>query len=210
MKNGNPQRTDNDSLKWGYAIAGACALGFAALIQIAFDSLDETALERLPAFVTIPYGIAGKLGITIPLAALGLGLILRDVLVHRNATVCERGAGALSRLARASRTSDARSAPVAGTEENLEVGEPLQEAAPAAPAGAKPAPKIAAVARGFGGRGGSAPESIPGKTGGPVGDSTPAPQRPGSGQIELSSAKYLNRNPGGSFRRGTIQHTQDE
>jgi hypothetical protein len=36
------------------------------------------------------------------------------------------------------------------------------------------------------------------------------PQRPGSGQVVLSSAKYLNKNPGGSFRRGTTQHTKDE
>jgi hypothetical protein len=200
--------TDDGPVKWGFAIAGAIAIGFAALIQLAFDGLDAETLATLPAMVAILYGIAGKLGVTIPLAVLGFGLILRDVLGNRNT-----GTGVarpVARLAHISRTSKTKSAAVSDAGECQEVGEPLAEEAPAPAAVAQPARKIAAVAGGFGGRGGSAQESIPGKTGGPVGDSTPLPQRSGSGQMVLSSAKYLNRDPGASFRRGTTHHTRNE
>jgi hypothetical protein len=198
--------TDDRPLKWGYAIAGAFAIGFAALIQVAFEGLDEETLANLPAIVAIPYGVAGEMGITIPLAVLGLGLILRDVLSHGSAGGSV--AHPASRSARPSRVPKTKPA-LTGADEALEVGEPLAEEAPAKAAGPQPARKIAAVAGGFGGRSERAPESIPGKTGGPVGDSTPLPQRPGSGQLTLSSAKYMNRNPGGSFRRGSTNHTED-
>jgi hypothetical protein len=166
-------------MKWGYAFAGACALGFAALIQVAFGGLDEESLGRLPAIVTVPYGLAGKLGITVPLALLGVGLILRDVLVNRRAGTV--------RL------------------DDLEEGEPLADEIPS-PAPAKPAKKIAALAGGFEGR----HEKANATTGGPVADAAPIAQRPGSGQVVLSSARYLNKNPGGSFRKGTSSHSHDE
>src|SRR5262245_13220033 len=72
-----------DNMKWGYAIAGAIALGFALFIQVAFVGLDEEGVANLPAIAAVPYSLAGKLGITIPLLLLGVGLILRDVLANQ-------------------------------------------------------------------------------------------------------------------------------
>ena len=86
------------------------------------------------------------------------------------------------------------------------MGEPLPDEVASAKAAPKPGKKIAALAGGFGGRGDGVPEA----TGGPVGDATPVAQRPGSGHVVLSSAKYLNKNPGGSFRKGSANHTTEE
>lgn len=194
MKTATSKGISDSSMKWGYAFAGACALGFAALIQVAFDGLDEEALANLPDIVTVPYGIAGKLGITVPLALLGIGLILRDALVN------QRSSAAGSVVASSRRAKDAVA------DEALEMGEPLPDEVAPAPAAPKPGKKIAALAGGFGGRGGGVPE----ETGGPVGDAAPVAQRPGSGQVVLSSAKYLNKNPGGSFRKGSSNHTTEE
>ncbi len=203
MKPTKPQETDAPSLKWGYSIAGAFAIGFAALIQIAFDGLDEETLAGLPAIVTVPYGIAGKLGITVPLALLGGGLILRDVLVNRLGK--SHGIPATQETqTRRPGQAHPKSGVYQGSGEDLEVGEPLAEELPPSPS-RKPARKIAALAGGFGGRRDGASEM----TSGALGDAPVAP-RPGSGQVLLSSAKYLNRNPGGSFRRGTTQHSTDE
>jgi hypothetical protein len=174
------QKVDTGAMKWGYAFAGACALGFAALIQVAFGGLDEEALANLPAIVTVPYGIAGKLGITVPLALLGVGLILRDVLVNRRGGIVKP--------------------------DDLEEAEPLAEEVPSPALAPKPGKKIAALAGGFEGRHHTPPPT----TGGPVGDAVPIAQRPGSGQVVLSSAKYLNKNPSGCFRKGTSSHTNDE
>jgi hypothetical protein len=213
MRSNTRETPDAGAMKWGYAFAGACALGFAALIQVAFDGLDEEALARLPAIVTVPYGMAGKLGITVPLALLGVGLILRDLLVNRRAVAARPEAAVPGRATRNARARQAEpvTAPVAV--EELEVGEPLADemsspapaAKPAAPL-VKPGKKIAALAGAFDGRHDGAPVT----TGGPVGDAEPIAQRPGSGQVVLSSAKYLNKNPGGSFRKGTSSHTHDE
>jgi hypothetical protein len=200
------QETDAGSLKWGYAFAGACAVGFAALIQVAFDGLDEEALANLPAIVTVPYGLAGKLGITMPLALLGVGLILRDVMVNGRGSTMSTAATTTSRLSRIGGAHPPKPDVARKSADDLEVGEPLVEDLPPPAPSKKPARKIAALAGGFGGR----REGVPETTGGPVGDSVPLPQRPGSGQVVLSSAKYLNKNPGGSFRRGTTQHTNDE
>jgi hypothetical protein len=196
MKSPAAEKSHNaDEGKWGYAIAGACALGFAAIIQLAFGGLDEEALAKLPAVVTVPYGLAGKLGITAPLALLGVALILRDVLVNRGVT----GTGsAAPRSAGRGRAAD---------EEDLELGEPIPDEASAA--AKQPAPKIAARAGGFGGRvSGAAGAAVP--TGGPVGDSSPVTQRADSGQVVLSSAKYLNPNPVVTFRKGSTHNTTDE
>src|SRR5262245_31932748 len=89
----NPAQANNDETsggetgesKWGYAVAGAIALGFAAVIQFAFGGLDEDSLARLPGFIKVAYGVGGKLGITVPLALLGLGLIIRDLAATRPA-----------------------------------------------------------------------------------------------------------------------------
>lgn len=62
-----------------YVLAGAIALGFAALIQFASGGLGEEMLADLPEIVTVPHGVAGKLALTIPLARLGLVLIVRGV-----------------------------------------------------------------------------------------------------------------------------------
>jgi hypothetical protein len=193
-------------MKWGYAFAGACALGFAALIQVAFDGLDEDALANLPAIITIPYGIAGKLGITVPLAMLGAGLILRDVVINGRGSSMATAATTPSRFGKIAGIHTPKSEVVRGSAEDLEMGEPIADDAPPLAPSKKPAKKIAALAGGFGGRRDGAPVA----TGGPMSDSAPVPQRPGSGQVVLSSAKYLNKDPGGSFRRGTTQHKNDE
>ena len=206
MKPTQPQETDSASMKWGYAFAGACAIGFAALIQVAFGGLDEEALANLPAIVTVPYGIAGKLGITVPLALLGAGLILRDVLVNQAGNTTG-SAATPSRRIKLPPLPGLKHETARGAGEDLEVGEPLEESPPAplpSPA-KKPARKIAALPASFGGRRDGAAET----TGGVLGDA-PVPQRPGTGQVVLSSAKYLNKNPGGSFRRGSTQHSTDE
>src|SRR5262245_21433042 len=211
MRSNTLETSDAGAMKWGYAFAGACAIGFAALIQVAFGGLDEEALARLPAIVTVPYGIAGKLGITVPFALLGVVLILRDLLVNRRAGAARPEATASGRSTKNAKAR--RSEPVTVAGEDLEVGEPLADdvplPAPVAKADAplaKPGKKIAALAGAFDGRHDGAPET----TGGPVGDAASSAQRPGSGQVALSSAKYLNKNPGGSFRKGTSSHTHDE
>lgn len=211
MKPTKPQETDSASMKWGYAFAGACAIGFAALIQVAFGGLDEEALANLPAVVTVPYGIAGKLGITVPLALLGVGLILRDVLVNQGGNTTG-SAATPARRTKLPPVPGLKYETARGSGEDLEVGEPLVEESPPLPLPSplpsiakKPARKIAALPASFGGRRDGAAET----TGGVLGDA-PVPQRPGTGQVVLSSAKYLNKNPGGSFRRGTTQHSTDE
>jgi len=207
MKPTRPQESNEASMKWGYAFAGACAIGFAALIQVAFGGLDEEALANLPALVTVPYGIAGKLGITVPLAMLGVGLILRDVLVNQRGNPSGT-APAPARRTKLPGVPGLKHETARGSAEDLEVGEPLADELPPAPLQSpakKPTRKIAALPASFGGRRDGAAET----TGGVLGDA-PVPQRPGTGQIVLSSAQYLNRNPGGSFRRGTTQHSSDE
>jgi hypothetical protein len=199
----SPARESDANLKWGYAFAGLIALGFAALIQVAFHGLDEETLANMPAAVTVPYGFAGKLGITIPLALLGLGLIVRDGLANLRDT-----SGSIERVVRPRREIAPAPGLAAAThaEELLEEGEPIPDQPPGQVGSAKPARKIAALTAGFEGRAAGAPA----RTGGPVSSSDPVPQRPGSGQIALSSAKYLNKNPGGSFRKGTTNNTTDE
>src|SRR5262245_26211199 len=52
MKTATSKPSDSaDNVKWGYAIAGAIALGIAAVIQVAFGGLDEETLATLPAIV---------------------------------------------------------------------------------------------------------------------------------------------------------------
>ena len=160
---------------------------------------------HLPAIVTVPYGIAGKLGITVPLALLGVGLILRDVVVNQHAGSTEVNAVVPARLKKISRVCSPKPGAVPGEVEDLEVGEPLVDEVPLVQPTQKPAMKIAARAGGFGGRAGGVPET----TGGPVGDSAPVPQRPGSGQVVLSS-ENSEQNPGGSFRKGVTNRTKDE
>jgi hypothetical protein len=189
-------KTGGGESKWGYAFAGGLALAFATVIQFAFGGLDDEMLENLPAIVTIPYGIAGKLGITVPLALLGLGLIARDVLANA-------GTGTVK-----SSTAPARRGRVTPKgESELEFGEPIPDEviAPAAPI---PASK-----------------KIPAGPARPAAASAPAtPTAPGGGMV-LTSAKYLTGGTGGTggttnngtggvrgggnFRKGRTQHTND-
>jgi hypothetical protein len=199
MKSNHSNSAGSASMKWGYAFAGACVLGFALLIQLAFQGLDEETLAGLPAIVSIPYGLAGKLGVTVPLALLGIGLIGRDLLVNGRIGQTGETAGNVRSLA-----ENPGASPQAI--DDLEMGEPIPDEDPPARAPQKPAKKIAALAGGFRGRS----EGLAEVVGGPVGDSAPVAQRPGSGQVALSSAKYLNKNPGGSFRKGSTNHTSDE
>ncbi len=157
--------------KWGYAVAGAIALGFATVIQFAFGGLNEDSLARLPAFVKVAYGVGGKLGITVPLALFGLVLIGRDLVAKKQSKVVD--APSPARPAKAVPTWCALKA--AGDDEDLEVGEPIPgEGSPKPAAETK---KIAATRGRF--------------AGGPTGDS-PEPSEDGGGMV-LSSAKYLNR-----------------
>ena len=189
----------NAEIKWGYAFAGALALGFAGVIQFAFGGLSDEMLENMPAVVVVPYQMAGKLGITVALALLGLGLILRDVWVNRSRSV--QASASPCRKKQATRTAPA-------ADDDLETGEPLpDQQAPA------PGRKIAALGGRFEGRGKS---EGPGSTGGP----SPAMSEEyggssGGGQVVLASAKYLNpksAGPGGNggFRKGGTNHTTDE
>jgi hypothetical protein len=171
--------------KWGYAIAGCIALAFAAVIQFAFGGLDEEMLANLPAVVTVPYGIAGKLGLTVPLAILGLGLILRDTMANSRGTN-----GDSARLA------GRRGRAKPQDEEELEMGEPLpDEPAPAA----SPKGVVKKIPAG--------PARAPSR---PAGG---APQIDAGGGMVLSSAKYLNQNPGGgpgNLRKGSTEHTKTD
>jgi len=77
-----PRANDDVEMKWGYAFAGALALGFAAVVQFVFGELTAEGAEALPAVLAVAYAAAGKLGLTVPLTILGVGLILFDVAKH--------------------------------------------------------------------------------------------------------------------------------
>jgi hypothetical protein len=201
-----------EETKWGYAIAGGIALGFAAIIQFAFGDLEGESLANLPAFVRIPYTVAGKLGLTVPLAILGLGLVIRDVLASRRTGAAQvvsspRGAGlkrgsspavppaptpapAPAVAEPADSAADPNAEPIA---EELEAGEPLPEEEQTG-SGRR---KIPALPGRFDGR----VSSEEAATGGPA----PAASEPSStktksksqGTVELASAKYLNKNKKG-------------
>jgi hypothetical protein len=82
MRHAAPPRNDQAGQNgWGYAFAGLLALAFAAAIQFAFGELTPEAADDLPYFGPV-YKVAGKLGLTVPLAALGFGLVLLDVFRH--------------------------------------------------------------------------------------------------------------------------------
>lgn len=163
MKPDSPTSNDQE-IKWGYAFAGAIALGFAAVIQFVFAGLDEDSLARLPGFVKLAYGIGGKLGITVPLALLGLGLIIRDLTASRSVAKA-----ASASTARSGKSWCARKAEE--NDEDLEVGEPIPgQSMPSIPVKAGPAQKQLVGAK-------AGARSEPEENGGMV----------------LSSAKYLNR-----------------
>lgn len=169
-----------DNMKWGYAIAGAIAVGFALFIQVGFDGLDEEGVANLPAIAAVPYALAGKLGITFPLALLGMGLILRDVLTNQRTRYESPREKAKAKPPRKS------NGPVAG-DDGLEVGEPIPEETTTSNGKNREGKKIPALTRGFDGRGaGGAP-------GGPVGDSNPVSSQPDNGRMVLSSEKYLRK-----------------
>lgn len=190
-------KDEEKEIKWGYAFAGLIAIGIAAAVQFAFGDLDEETLANMPAVLSIPYELGGKLGLTVPLAVVGLCLILRDVLVH--------GGGSKQTATPAPRTAASRFAKRAEPqeEEELEMGEPLSEAVEVE---AEPVPSPGpAKIPGRGGFAGS-PRSTRSKR-----EEEPAPT--GDGQMVLASAKYLNRKPGAGdkdFRKGKINMTQDE
>ena len=141
-----PKQTDESP--WGYAFAGLAAIGFAAVIQFALDELPAAALNYFPI---------GKLALTVPLAALGVVLVLRDLftnLLRRPAVAAQAPREKVARTQRepappAALPQDEDSAPSAdqydsaqfeaelaqaedadfGSSEelDLEVGEPLEE-----------------------------------------------------------------------------------
>jgi hypothetical protein len=165
MKSHSPTQEDKE-IKWGYAFAGAIALGFATVIQFAFGSLDDDSLARLPGFIKLAYGIGGKLGITVPLALLGLGLIIRDLASHRPAA-----ASASNATPRSGKSWCAQKAEQ--DDEDLEVGEPI----PGQSMVELPAKPVIAARKPLGAA----------KT------SKPNPEPEENGGVVLSSAKYLNR-----------------
>ena len=175
--------------KWGYTFAGLIAIGTAAAVQFAFGELDEGTLDNMPAILAIPYALGGKLGLTVPLAVLGLGLSVRDVLVHGSGN--KQTPTSAPHFAKRAEPQE---------EEELEMGEPLSEAVEADPVRSPGPAKIP-------GRGGFAgtPRSTRSKR-----EEEPAAT---DGQMVLSTAKYLNRKPGSNgrdFRKGTINTTSDE
>jgi hypothetical protein len=190
------ERVASDDMKWGYAVAGGCAVAFAAVIQFAFGGLDEEMLSNLPAIVTVPYTLAGKLGITLTLLVVGMCLIARDVLVNQAMTAD----GPAKRVA----ASPKRKAAPSAAEEELPIAEEVEPTD-----GKKPGQKIAAMNSRFDGRRGGTPD----QTGGPTGGANPTTPSENDGQMLLASAKYLNRgsnSPGNSLRKGTTNHTSDE
>jgi hypothetical protein len=168
------QETKAVNSKWGFATAGAIALGFAAVIQFAFGGLGDEALANLPAFIVVPYEFAGKLGLTVPLAALGLILILRDVVANRNARAprnSSRAAGGGEML----------------VAEEMETGEPMPEERPRLRR-----PRIVGLPGRFDGRvEGSASE---GAGSGPSEDRA----KPAVHGMALSTEKYMKKTRGQS------------
>lgn len=110
------KRNQTQEDRWGYAVAGTAAIGFAALIQFAFDDLPPAALVYLPV---------GKLALTVPLAALGGVLIARDLFANLG-----RRPAAVVQTQTEPATLDEQPQDVnfAPDEElDLETGEPLEE-----------------------------------------------------------------------------------
>jgi hypothetical protein len=129
MTSPRAQTTPEDpGSKWGYATAGAIALGFAAVIQFAFGGLDDEALANMPAVIVVPYEFAGKLGLTVPLAALGLFLILRDAISNvKGAGVASAAHAALRRPARKHVMALAAGGDELPVADEMETGEPLAD-----------------------------------------------------------------------------------
>ena len=158
--------------------------------------------QILPAIVTVPYGIAGKLGITVPLGLARLGPD-SPRRARQPARASLPAALPYRRKDRGRSPAWDRTARSGGDE----AGEPLADEVPSpAQTAPKPGKKIAALAGGFGGRRCGCPADN-GRAGRAMRASRPAP---GSGQVVLSSAKYLNKNPGGSFRKGSTQSHDEE
>ena len=74
--------TESDDRKWGALIAGASIVGIAACLQFAYAGLHEHTLAKLPASVAHAYSVAGKLILTVPLAALGVLLVVGSVVTN--------------------------------------------------------------------------------------------------------------------------------
>jgi hypothetical protein len=82
MRNATPPRNARAPRRgWGYAIAGGLALTAAAAVQFALADQVSEALHNLPS-VGPAFESVGLLGVTGPVAGLGLGLVLLDVLRH--------------------------------------------------------------------------------------------------------------------------------
>jgi hypothetical protein len=180
---------DEKEMKWGYAFAGVLAIGIAVVVQFAFGELDQEGQENLPAILAVPYALGGKLGLTIPLAVIGLGLVLRDILVH----------GGSSAKVTSSRSAK-RTARQEPEEEELEMGEPLSEAVE----GMEPQPAAVKIpgARGFTGT------TRPAGSGGGSSSSTGGSH---NGQMVLTTAKYLGtKNGKPDFRKGKSVARNDE
>ncbi len=122
-------RAARKEVKWTFGFVGVLAIGTAAGVQFALGDLDPDTEGNLPELLSVLHAFAGKLALTVPLATIGLCLLLRDVLTRRNG---HRQAAPVARTEpRAARP------PVA----ELETGEPLPE---------EGGPRIAAVRGRFG------------------------------------------------------------
>jgi hypothetical protein len=198
--NTDPKDEDKE-MKWGYAIAGVLAIGIAAVVQFVFGDLDQETQENLPALFAIPYAMGGKLGLTIPLAVIGLILLLCEAFLH--------GGGSEQTTTSAAPRSAKRTAPAKRAaqqeEEEMEMGEPLSEAVEGEP---QPnAVKIPARGRFAGApRSSGAPRS-----GGAARSSEEESGVTSDGHMVLSTAKYLGTNGGKpSFRKGKAVMRTDE
>src|SRR5262245_8932138 len=107
-----------DDEKRVYTVAGFLILSFAFVIQFAFGVPSAESVERLPPTIKSVYHATGKLGLTGAMAALGLTLIIVDLVIQarRERAVAKRAA---------ERKKAAQAAKAA--EQKLDTGEPISD-----------------------------------------------------------------------------------
>jgi hypothetical protein len=167
----------------GYACAGVLALSLAVLMHFSFGGLSPEQVDELPLVLRGAYRAVGIAGFSFPLGAVGVGLVLREVFKPRRPR-SERPRVVVVRRPEKAPAQSAGAGPPDGTaqpEDELEVGEPLEPAYPKIPG------RWATVR--LNARRGTTTDA---------GDPTHTPVvESGGGHVELASARYMNRQPGG-------------
>jgi hypothetical protein len=170
---------------WIHAMDGVLAIVLAVILHFAVGELSGTTADALPGPIGAAYARWGMAGLTVPLVVIGMAMILFDIWRHQPS----RTPGEET----ASRPSSRRKL-AAQTDEELEFGEPIPDEV-AAPTPPVPTKKV-----------------IPAGPARPA--AAPTPQAEGGGGMVLTSAKYLNQNPGrggpGNLRKGRTEHTNTE